>query len=117
MPRTFSLASLMLLVTAAAIVCGLVANFPNAAILCGVVALYAMPALIITGVFTWLARDRYGVGCGGLLGAWCSILLIPAINHPSSFVDELVFCAGFPVLGALVVGGCALFVDRNTKRE
>jgi hypothetical protein len=69
MPRTFTLWQLLLVVTLACVVCGIVTLFPTASILAGLTLTYFIPGLSFGGVLSLMsARPRRALAIA-LLGA------------------------------------------------
>jgi hypothetical protein len=119
MPRTFSLARLLLGITMFCAVCGVAVNYPEAALACAYAGGYFGPTIIV-----WLLLIRFSdhpvllsVNC--LVGVFVGFLFAPSIMWPSSWWDMFVFEAIPPALGALLLGGAALadeFVQRRREQ-
>src|SRR5437762_3176804 len=126
MPRTFSLARLLLGITAFCLLCGLFANFPNEAL----IAVLPIPTLIVYYALLRYSRRPLLMTIAALTGAllgflYCNALgglvfpfVIPkaAVNQEVktclfvySNVVYIISVAITPALGALILGGTLAF--------
>ena len=114
MSRTFSLARLLLGITAFCLLCGLAVNFPEAARACAFIISLLAPTVVVALVLGGFARSRGPfngtVAFGGMIGAFAMALFMGGPPGPW-WLDYLVFVAHSGG-GALILGIAALLDER-----
>ena len=125
MPRTFSLARLMLGITAFCLVCGLVVNYPElaialaSAIIC--IAAVLCPTMFITLALVNKANHRgtliFVAFVGAVYGIAARLSLFPlwwTLNHGGdAFFMSLAIP---PALGAFITGTAFVLIERYRRR-
>jgi hypothetical protein len=119
MPRTFSLARLMLGITLFCVVCGLAVNYPIAAVI------LAPTCLVWFGV-TRIVTYRGGLTVTCLLGAGLGFFPagLLAEHVATHHLDDwwrlpaaVVILGSGPAIGALIFSGSVLFCEHYLKRR
>lgn len=121
MPRAFTLQRLMLAITVFCIVCGLSAAFPAIAVLAWIIA----PAAFVWIVLAAFSHRPWELLSTCAIGAFIGLFyLLLFSTGPPAGVSEwqehfyiLIPPALSSFLGALLLGGAALFDDILTRRQ
>jgi len=124
MPRTFSLARLMLGITLFCILCGLAVNYSEMMFAYVLICASFLPTAIVCLTLVSFSRRRKTVLILSILGAFVPVLPGPAVMHTGpepltvwQAINGLWPFAILPPLGALLFGGAALLNDFSSRQS
>jgi len=128
MPRTFSLARLLVAITLFSLFCGLAVNFPIVALICGATVLFFVPTFLVWLVLASYSRHGHAMAFTSFVGAICGLTvggpLALLVMSPISVNDSPLMqwfkwfvLALIPALGALFLSAALLILGRYVDRH
>jgi hypothetical protein len=107
MPRTFTLARLMLGITAFCILCGLAVNFPGEALECAAFGVFFGPTIVVWLVMLRRTRQPVTLSVIAMMGAWLGLLatvllLLLVILIPLQFLISPRFFLSPPLAASIL---------------
>lgn len=131
MPRTFSLARLLLAITICAALCGLAVNFPEAGLFASFLVALAFPTILVWILFIRISRHRAGFAFACLFGATYGLvsvlvffdepigLVLFDTNRDSALVNFLMsmFVGLGPAAVALLASSALLTLESYLRRR
>jgi glucose uptake protein GlcU len=125
MPRTFSLARLLLVITAFSVLCALAVNFPKAALSASLMVALAFPTILVWSLLIRISRYRAGLAFACVVGATPGLLFFPiglalfGTTRDSAlrnFVMLMIIGIG-PAMGALLASSALLTLGGYVRRR